>query len=42
VFSFDSGAQEPGEHVTFRLDHAGRFEVHCGIHPIMRLVIEVE
>jgi cytochrome c peroxidase len=42
AFTFDSGAQEPGEHVIFRLDHAGRFEAHCGIHPTMRLLIEVD
>jgi cytochrome c peroxidase len=40
--TFSSGLQEPGEHVSIRLDHAGRFEAHCGIHPTMRLTIEVE
>lgn len=39
---FNSGAQEPGESVLLQLDRAGVFEAHCGIHPTMRLRIEVE
>ena len=42
TLSFSSGAQDPGEHVSLRLDVRGRFEAHCGIHPTMRLRIEVE
>lgn len=39
---FNSGAQEPGESITLRFDHAGTFEAHCGIHPTMRLRIVVD
>jgi cytochrome c peroxidase len=42
TLSFNSGAQDPGENVSLRLDLPGRFEAHCGIHPTMRLSIEVE
>ena len=41
-FDFNSGAQEPHETVTIRFPVAGRFEAFCGIHPSMRLSIEVE
>jgi cytochrome c peroxidase len=42
LWNFNSGSQEPGESVMLKLDHAGRFVAHCGIHPTMRLTIEVE
>jgi cytochrome c peroxidase len=42
LWNFNSGGQEPGERVTLKLDHAGRFVAHCGIHPTMRLTIDVE
>ena len=42
AWDFNSGAQEPGESVTLRLEQAGIFEAHCGIHPTMRLRLEVE
>jgi cytochrome c peroxidase len=42
AMSFNSGAQEPGASVSLRLDTAGLFLVHCGIHPTMQLRIEVE
>jgi cytochrome c peroxidase len=39
---FNSGAQEPHESVSIRFPHSGSFEAFCGIHPSMRLRIEVE
>jgi cytochrome c peroxidase len=39
---FNSGAQEPGESVIIRFGQTGTFEAHCGIHPTMRLRVEVE
>ncbi len=39
---FNSGAQEPTESVTIRFPEAGTFEAFCGIHPSMRLTVEVE
>lgn len=38
---FDSGLQEPGERARISLPDSGSFEAFCGIHPNMRLVIEV-
>ena len=39
---FNSGAQEPKESVTIRFAVPGTFEAFCGIHPSMRLSIDVE
>jgi cytochrome c peroxidase len=39
---FNSGAQEPNESVTIRFAAAGTFEAFCGIHPAMRLKVEVK
>jgi cytochrome c peroxidase len=39
---FNSGAQEPHESVSIRFPQSGSFEAFCGIHPSMRLRIEVE
>ena len=39
---FNSGAQEPKESVTIRFPVAGSFEAFCGIHPAMRLTVEVQ
>jgi cytochrome c peroxidase len=39
---YNSGAQEPHESVTIRFPDAGTFEAFCGIHPSMRLTVEVE
>jgi cytochrome c peroxidase len=39
---FNSGAQEPKESVTIRFPEAGTFEAFCGIHPSMRLTVEVK
>ncbi len=41
-WGFNSGAQDPGESIVIQLDHLGRFEAHCAIHPMMRLTIDVE
>jgi cytochrome c peroxidase len=38
---FNSGAQEPKESVTIRFPETGTFEAFCGIHPSMRLKVEV-
>ncbi|WP_426955820.1 cytochrome c peroxidase [Muricoccus radiodurans] len=37
----NSGVQDPGQTVRWRLDRPGRFVAFCGIHPRMRLEIEV-
>ena len=42
TFSFDSGDQEPGTTVSIRFTVAGSFNVLCGIHPKMRLRVQVE
>lgn len=39
---FNSGAQEPNESITIRFPEAGTFEAFCGIHPSMRLTVEVK
>lgn len=39
---FNSGAQEPKESVTIRFPVAGTFAAFCGIHPSMRLTIDVQ
>ena len=41
-FDFNSGAQDPGERVTISFPEPGQYEAFCGIHPAMRLSIEVE
>ena len=40
-FNFDSGDQEPGHDVDIPFTVAGTFNVLCGIHPKMRLVVRV-
>lgn len=40
-FSFESDEQNPGEKVTIRFPRAGSYEVRCGIHPKMRLLVDV-
>ena len=40
-FSFDSGEQRSGEVVAVTFPERGRFEVLCGIHPKMRLIVDV-
>jgi cytochrome c peroxidase len=39
---FNSGVQEPGDRATIPFSESGTFEVFCGIHPSMRLSIEVQ
>ncbi len=39
---FNSGAQEPTQSVTIRFPEAGTFEAFCGIHPSMRLRVDVQ
>ena len=39
---FNSGAQEPKESVTIAFALPGAYEAFCGIHPSMRLKVEVE
>ena len=38
---FDSGDQPPGARAILTFEEAGRFRVLCGIHPRMRLDVEV-
>lgn len=40
-FSFDSGDQEPGAKADIVFTKAGSFDVLCGIHPKMKLVVTV-
>jgi cytochrome c peroxidase len=39
--AFDSGAQEPGETVRIAFTRPGRYTVFCGIHPTMKLTVDV-
>lgn len=41
-FDYNSGAQEPHETVTIRFPAPGTYEAFCGIHPTMRLTIDVK
>jgi plastocyanin len=38
---FDSDERKPGEVLTQVFTRAGTFEVHCHIHPKMKLVVHV-
>jgi plastocyanin len=38
---FDSEEKNPGEILTERFPQSGTFEVHCHIHPKMRLMVHV-
>jgi plastocyanin len=38
---FDSDEKNPGEKLVQPFTRAGTFEVHCHIHPKMRLVVRV-
>ena len=40
--SVDTDEKAPGESVDIRFPAAGTFEVHCHIHPKMRLVVTVK
>ena len=39
---FDLETTKPGQSVTHTFGKAGRVEVRCGLHPGMRLVVNVE
>jgi plastocyanin len=39
---FDSEEKNPGENLTESFPQSGTFEVHCHIHPKMRLVVHVQ
>jgi cytochrome c peroxidase len=39
--TFDSGVQEPGDKAVLEFRTPGLFDAFCGIHPNMRLMIEV-
>jgi plastocyanin len=39
---FDSDEKAPGENLTESFTQSGTFEVHCHIHPKMRLVVHVK
>lgn len=41
-FSFDSGDQEPGSRTPITFNQEGVFQVLCGIHPKMKLVVRVK
>ena len=41
TLKFDSGEQEPGTSLEIAFPVAGTFDVLCGIHPKMRLVVTV-
>jgi plastocyanin len=38
---FDSDEKSPGENLTQSFTQTGTFEVHCHIHPKMKLVVHV-
>lgn len=40
-FSFDTGDQEPGSRTPVTFTTSGVFQVLCGIHPKMKLVVKV-
>lgn len=39
---YDSGDQEPGAKVQIKFPVSGTFDVLCGIHPKMKLVVHVD
>ncbi|MEL6060037.1 MULTISPECIES: cupredoxin domain-containing protein [unclassified Methylobacterium] len=41
TFNFDSGDQEPGSRTPVTFTERGTFQVLCGIHPKMKLVVRV-
>ncbi len=38
---YNSGIQEPGTESTATFDKSGRFVVRCGIHPKMKMTVNV-
>jgi plastocyanin len=41
-FNYDSGDQEPGSRTPVTFTERGTFQVLCGIHPKMKLVVRVD
>ena len=41
-FGFDSDERSPGQNITETFTASGTFEVHCHIHPRMKLVVHVK
>jgi cytochrome c peroxidase len=41
VLDINTGIQRPGETVHIRFPEPGRYGAYCGIHPEMRLTVEV-
>ena len=39
---FDSEEKTPGENLTENFTQSGTFEVHCHIHPKMKLIVHVK
>lgn len=39
---YNSGAQEPGETIEIDFEESGRYYAFCGIHPKMRLIVDVD
>lgn len=42
AFSFDTGDQEPGSRTSVTFPKTGSYVVMCGIHPKMKLVVQVQ
>jgi len=40
--NYNSGAQEPDETIHITFEKSGRYYAFCGIHPKMRLIVDVE
>ena len=38
---FSSGMQDPGDEVKLEFPEEGKYEIFCGVHPNMRLMVEV-
>jgi cytochrome c peroxidase len=38
----DLGLQKPGQVLTYKFDKAGRFKIRCGIHPNMKMSVNVK
>jgi plastocyanin len=38
---FDTDERRPGQNITETFDRTGTFEVHCHIHPKMKLLVHV-
>ena len=39
---FNGGIAEPGEETKVTFDQAGKFKVRCGIHPKMKMTVQVK